>query len=293
MDLEIDRAKYDSAIKSLDGTNNSRVSHEEADFLYTVLLGIPELADRGDALGGPEQPNSLEAWSRQTPLATFAFDYANLSLACASDALRTLAVLILKSGVITQLGPHALVRQASESAVFASWCLAEHDPTAIVSRGLAARWEDLTREEEFVREFPRSEPRPRTDQMLRLREQARAQRLLTSKGKPLLHVPLWTKLFSDYAWGQGNLLWYYRLLSGASHGRAWAQLGLTQRKEVLEHLRLDEAGNRVPSGVVLMRSNPNVEALGLTVAIATGLVREAMDRYDAARLAPAPGIPGG
>lgn len=294
MGVRVDAERYREAIEQLDSMVTGETVHDEGEMLIGVALDVPKLQPWIDRMQEPARPASLEAWARRTPLATHALDVASMSVNAGYDALVTIANLMLRGGSITQFGVLALSRQAAENAVLAQWCLASTDPGVLVTRGLAAAWKDMEDAGTFAASIGEPDLIEQNGRYRsRLLTQGRAQGLIDrkkGKSRPFETVPFWTTLFRETPTERGNLEWYYRALSGATHGRPWAQLGMAHQRQILEHVTQDSTGRIVPTGVVLVNSTPNVPLLGGAAFIAFDLLQRAVSAYNAIGEAPEPPV---
>lgn len=287
--MDVDANAYRQTIDALTARVTGEVNQEEgADFLEYLLAATPIVEAAASVL--PPQSGTIEQWARDTPLARSAFDYAGLSIGAAADALHALQLMVIKGGGITSLSGYTLLRQAAEGAALSWWCLRDPTPRGLTAAGLAVAWQDASDRLQFA-ESVRSESEVAAAKAVRreLLGHGRAQRLLTSNNRtPACMQPRWTRLFEQIQFGEDNLLWYYRSLSGAAHSRAWAQLGMTKQRETQVHVKISPEGNVEPTGVVVLETGPNTTLLGNLLFVTLWLVNLAIQARGTARATPGP-----
>lgn len=268
---------------------SAKANQEEVKALHEVLRDIPTLVQRIDGCVGVARPGSMQEWAQGTPLARHAYDFAMMGLDASRDALLTLFALVIRGKTIPALAGFTLCRQAAENAALAAWCLEFPDAMYLSVRGFAVALKNMDESVEYAKARGDEEGITLSLEGRRdLLEAGHSQGLLDPTGKPEVTQPGWTRLFKDIPFNAGNLEWFYRGLSGASHGRVWAKLSFSVKREILSYVKTSPDGSQVSSDMVLIETGPNLPLLGDSLFITKFLTLRAVQRFEQARSVPAP-----
>lgn len=288
MGVDVDGDAYRRTIAALESRTTGEVSNDEGQDLFKCLLAATHYIEAAHSTTDTQR-GGLAEWARSTPLSRHAFDYANLSISAAGDAFRALQIMVLKGEGLTPLAGYTLGRQAAESAALAWWCLHDPSPLGLATTGLAVAWQDTKDRINFLEAVNAASEVVRARELRReLLLNGRAQRLLDSSGRPRTAQPKWTELFGKVTFGDDDLVWFYRCLSGAAHSRGWAQLSMTKREEMQSYVKFSPEGRLEPTGVVVVQSGPNTSLLGSLLLVSLWLLDLALKQRDLAHSLPAP-----